>query len=459
MNDAPKTLVIIVTWNKKRYLLDLLDSLSSLDYPRRSLDILVVDNASSDGTVEALAGRKDITLLRNRENLGGTGGFNTGLAWAFAQPEGRYDFLWLLDNDVQVHRNALTALVALLRDNPDLAIAGSTMMQLDYPWRINEMGASFDRRRGVLKLHRHMEEIAAWKSLPLERLRTLDIDLGRHLPGCPKWRKVDYVAAASLLIRSEVARQAGLWDDFFIHFDDVEWCLRIARLGHGVAVSADSLIWHLSALSKVPSWILYYDNRNVLYLLEKHGEPGSVARTRRWIKLKALYYAVLGKQDLSRLHCRALQDFRKRVKGKSAIELDPVYRPLGELETLLSRPEIRKILIPWTVPTEGLDLPALLSRPGLTVDLLLSPDGTEAAWMNEVPGASKKRPPNRLRRWRAWLRRQPPYDLVLQSDYRPVPALSRLGRQVLFLNNESLSLRERPRLSSLIQALWTVALS
>ncbi len=462
MNETPKILVIIVTWNKKRYLLDLLDSLSLLAYPRQHLDILVVDNASTDGTVEALQERDDITLLRNPENLGGTGGFNTGLAWAFQQPEGRYDYLWLLDNDVQVHRNALTTLVALLKENPTIAVAGSTMMQLDYPWRINEMGASFDRKRGVLELHRHMEEIEPWKPLPVQRLRGMDIDLSKRLPKCPPWTRVDYVAAASLLIRTEVARQAGLWDDFFIHFDDVDWCLRIAEMGHGIAVSAASLIWHLSAISKVPSWILYYDNRNVLYLLEKHGAPGSVARTRRWIRLKALYYAALGKQDIARLHCQALRDFRRRVKGKQAIELDAVYQPIGHMEALLSRPEVKKVLIPWTLETESTDLPALLGRirdqkPDLEVDLLLPPRHHEAKWMQDIPWAKRMKPSgNRLLRWLSWLRWQPSYDVVLQSDYHPVPALSRWGRQVLFLNNDYLSLRDRPRFSILALILWEI---
>ena len=56
---------------------------------------------------------------------------------------------------------------------------------------------------------------------------------------------VDYVAAGSLLIRADVAKQAGIWRDYFIHFDDVEWCLRIGKMGHRVLASAKSLIWHL----------------------------------------------------------------------------------------------------------------------------------------------------------------------------------------------------------------------
>ncbi len=462
MNTPPKVLVIIVTWNKKDYVLDLLDSLFCLEYPRQALDILVVDNASTDGTVEALQARQDITLLRNQENLGGTGGFNTGLAWAFEQPGDRYDFLWLLDNDVQVHRNALTALEEVLTGNPEIAVAGSTMMQLDYPWRINEMGAFFDRRRGLLKLNRHMEEIVSWKPVPLGTLRTMDIDLSRELKHCPRWMKVDYVAAASLLIRTAVAREAGLWDDFFIHFDDVDWCLRIAQMGHGIAVTTASIIWHLSAISKVPSWVLYYDNRNVLYLLEKHGTPGSVSRTRRWIRLKALYYAVLGKRDISRLHCQALQDYRRQVKGKRPIELENCYRPIGELETLLLSQDANKILLPWTLEIETVNLPGIIARvqaqrPELEVEILIPPHEQTNDWAKRLPGATTRTlPKSKLMRWLHYLRWKPPYDLVLQSDYQPIPALSRLGRKILFVNNEYLSLRDKPRLGDITRILWEI---
>ncbi|OQW94160.1 MAG: hypothetical protein BWK79_07335, partial [Beggiatoa sp. IS2] len=119
MTTTPKILIIIVTWNKKNYVLDLLASLAMQDYPIESIDVLVIDNASTDGTSEAITSQfPQVKLLCNKENLGGTGGFNTGLQWAFAQPLDYYEYLWLLDNDVLVHQQALSALVALLESKP-----------------------------------------------------------------------------------------------------------------------------------------------------------------------------------------------------------------------------------------------------------------------------------------------------------------------------------------------------
>ena len=144
-------------------------SLSTLLYPKSDIDILLVDNASTDETLmEVSKIYPDVITIYNKENLGGTGGFNTGLEWAFAQPDGKYEYLWLLDNDVVVNKSALAELVSLLQKNEDAAIAGSSMMQLDYPWRINEIGSFYDREKGALIFNFHGMSIDAWKGKPVE---------------------------------------------------------------------------------------------------------------------------------------------------------------------------------------------------------------------------------------------------------------------------------------------------
>ncbi len=458
MNSLPSILVIIVTWNKKEYVTDLLDSLLKLSYPQEHIDIVVVDNASSDGTVDLLNEQyKHIHLIANTENLGGCGGFNTGLAWAFEQPEDKYDYLWLLDNDVQVHKDALKELVTLLRNNSDVAIAGSTMMQLTYPWRINEMGAHVDRKRGRLLLNRHREDVDDFREKPLEELLGAEIDLSRHLKDCSPWKKVDYVAAASLLIRAPVAKEAGLWEDFFIHFDDVEWCLRIAEMGHGIAVSARSIIWHLPAENKEPTWILYYDNRNVLYLLEKHGGAVAVRDTRRWILKKCVYYALLGKQDLSRLILQAIQDFDERKFGKKEIVLDDCYQDVATVESIINQAHIKRILLPWTIDLQECGLEEIVSRvmmerSDLQVDYLLPATFMKESSKEPLSGAvSLSMPDGKIARIVKYCFLRGRYDLVFQSDYRPILPLSWVGKQLLFVNYEGISVRAVPRIIDLLQ--------
>jgi GT2 family glycosyltransferase len=459
MKSAAKILIIIVTWNKKEYVIDLLKSLSSLSFPEKQLDILVIDNASNDGTVEALKTEfKHIKLIQNAENIGGTGGFNTGLGWAFEQPESKYDFLWLLDNDVVVHKDALTELVIELEENPEVAIAGSTMMQLDFPWRINEMGAFVDRGSGRLIFNRHHEEIPRWQGKPFKELLNDDADLSQQLMYCQNSMDVDYVAAASLLIRAPAAKKAGLWMDFFIHFDDVEWCLRIAKAGHRIVVSAKSLIWHVSAIAKVPSWVLYYDNRNVLYLLEKHSDKTAIKNTTRQILKKTLYYRLLGKNDLAELHLQAIDDYKQRITGKKDIQLPHKFQQISEASSIFEDPDIKSIIIPWTVRLQATTLQhelisVMRKRPELKVFYIVPPpklDYPGCQFPNSIPVFVPK---FSLLRYFKYYRIRNQFDLALQSDYQPILPLSWIANRNLFVNDENICLRPKPNLKEIVTAL------
>ena len=315
--EEPKILVIAVTFNKKEYVANLLKSLKEIDY--KNFVVIVVDNASTDGTAEYLAGHfPDVIVIRNSENRGGSGGFNTGLQYAFKQ-EG-YEYYWLLDNDVIVSRNALEHLVTTLQKDKDIAIAGSQMCQLDNPEVTNEVGAYVDFHNGHLVLNRH-----------LTRKRN-------NVAGI---FDVDYVAAASMLVRADVAKKAGLWEDFFIHFDDVDWCLRIKKMGYKIVGVAESVIWHLSAAEKPITWQQYYDVRNMLYLLSKHASKRDVARFGRRKCLQAIYTELKGSTPVAEIILDALDDFCKGKKGKKVFNLPEHVKE----ETLKSRHPSKDVLV------------------------------------------------------------------------------------------------------------------
>ncbi len=463
MEHRASILVIIVTWNKQSYVVDLLNSLKKIHYHQEYLDIVVVDNASTDGTVEYLKTHfPEILLVENEENLGGTGGFNTGLSYAFSQPESRYDYLWLLDNDVIVHPDTLSELVQVLEEERDVALAGSTMMQLTVPHRINEMGAFVDMDRGSLLLNRHLEDVKGLQGQSIADIQKNPVDLSRYLKNCQSRMDVEYVAAASLLVRAEVAKAAKVWDDFFIHFDDVEWCLRIAKLGYRIVVSAKSLIWHLPADHKVPTWILYYDNRNVLYMLEKHATNQSVEITKKWIKKKSLYYYILGKSDLAALHLKALDDYGQQKKGKSETVLDDCYYPLSELGEVVRKAGFRRILVPWTVDLQMIDLQKYLiherkKQKGLEIIYLAPPPTLKDELVRQIPHAGiLHTPANRIKRLFFYFRLRNSFDLILQSDYKQSIPLNLFSKDVLYCNIEGMSLRKRPSFVSLLRYIKTL---
>ena len=93
-------------YEKKNYVLDLLISLRGIHYD--NYQIVVVDNASTDGSVETIRSQfPNVDLIVNSKNLGGTGGFNTGIRYVLKK--GGFKYVWLLDNDAEVEDGSSSA--------------------------------------------------------------------------------------------------------------------------------------------------------------------------------------------------------------------------------------------------------------------------------------------------------------------------------------------------------------
>lgn len=335
----PRVGVVIVTWNRKDYVLRLLDTLSSNAYP--NWQVLVVDNASTDGSAEAIKARHPwARCVVSAVNLGGSGGFNTGLT-VFLD-EGGYDYIWLLDNDVEVEPGALEVLVEALESDRTAAVAGSHMIQLDNDQTTNEIGADCNLDDGRLELCLHGSRQWFHRSEVYE---------------------VDYVAACSMLVRFDVMKKVGIMTDYFIHFDDVDWCLRFKEAGYRTIACAASRIRHLSGRSKRVTWILYYDVRNMLYLQERHGEFGRLFFIRAFAKAMGRgirdefsgksYYCRLSElgwrdflrgktgrgEDMPVLQVKPAAEVIKRIMGepgKIVFTLEPLIRPLHTPENMQS---------------------------------------------------------------------------------------------------------------------------
>ncbi|MBF0375854.1 MAG: glycosyltransferase family 2 protein [Desulfamplus sp.] len=448
----PKILIIIVTWDKEEYVLNLLESIETLIYEKEHFDILLIDNASTDNTVLRVSKEyPKVKLICNKENLGGTGGFNTGLKWASEQPDGKYDYLWLLDNDVVVNKHALIELVNLLEQNRDAAIAGSSMMQLDYPWRINEIGSYYNKANGSLIFNFHFMPVEKWRGTSMEELLKLPHDLSDFIPDFKPYIDVDYVAAASMLVRADVAKKAGIWNDFFIHFDDVEWCLRIGAMGYRVLASCRSIIWHLSSAAKIPTWVLYYDTRNSLSVMKKHGDKGYlIDKAVNYELKKAFYYALIGRLELANIIVDGVDDFANGITGKRNIKLPAMlnHREQHYSELPFMDIKVKKILIPWTVNMIATGLQEILvrvklQRPELQIDFMKvsgMPEIIQFPKAHFIVISSK-----RFIRYINYLKLRDKYDLILQSEYQRIIGLSLIGGKIMFISNTNYCIRNSPK--------------
>ena len=311
-----KVATVIVTWNKLDYVSSLLADINKLDLHNIELDIYVVDNASTDGTQAYIEQNyPKVKVLQTGSNLGGSGGFSHGLQ---VVDKLEYDYLWLLDNDVRLDTLALKPLVETLQTYPEIGLVGSQIHKLDEPNIIQEIGSFINPVKAHIKTNFGNYSITEIK------------DTLENQP----YFAVDVCAAAALLVRCEVVRQIGVFEDYFLHFDDVEWCLRAKKASWVVAANPASIVWHTSPDFKCRPWISYYDERNLCYCWQKH-QPDFVLK-RVWVSLpRLIYYAATGRYFLSKVSIQGFQDFINGIRGKM-----PGTLPYKEysLEEILDKP-------------------------------------------------------------------------------------------------------------------------
>ena len=207
---------VVLTYNRKALLLECLRALVAQTRPVER--IVVVDNASTDGTPEAVraAGLGErVELVRLERNLGSSGGFHRGIAVA---REGDADWLWVMDDDAEPLPDALERLLAApAAADPGTAVLATAVVDPD--------GAIEARvQRGFFR--------GRMRPLPREA----------YVPGTAP--EVDYVSFVGMLVRGDCARATDPPKaDFFIWGDDLEYCLRLRRCG-AIRVVPEAVVIH-----------------------------------------------------------------------------------------------------------------------------------------------------------------------------------------------------------------------
>ncbi len=245
--DSVPIAVLIVNWNKEKDVLNLLSDLRKIII--NSFDIFVVDNASTDQSVGSIKKKyPGVMVFQNQENLGGTGGFNSGLE--IISQESQYEYIWLLDNDARITDTTLQTLIRTMDEDKNIGVAGSRIQDIDAPEMVVETGANFCwDRMGVIPINRNK------RGNPTQTIL------------------VDYVAICSALVRVSAMKTAGIMDHrFFLYWDDMEWGLRFKKQGYKVVAVGKSIAYHGSFTERDRGAVTthYYGTRNALLTYSKH---------------------------------------------------------------------------------------------------------------------------------------------------------------------------------------------
>lgn len=226
----PRLSAIVVSWNTRDVLRECLGALQA--HLPDDHELLVVDNASTDGSAEMVAAEfPETRLLRHARNLGFGAGANAGMAAS------RGRFLLLLNSDAWPLDDGLARLVARLEAQPDVGLVGPRIVLPD--GRLQASARRFPSLGRLLLselwLHRLLPRRAA-----AERL------LG-HYWDHAEARDADWLVGACLLLRREVFERTGGFDaQVFMYGEEVEWCRRIRAAGFRIVFDPAASVRHLN---------------------------------------------------------------------------------------------------------------------------------------------------------------------------------------------------------------------
>jgi hypothetical protein len=253
-----KVVAVVLSWNGREDTLACLRSLSGED-----LEVVVVDNASEDGTAEAVTGAE---VIRNERNLGYAGGMNVGIRRAL---ERGADAVLLLNNDVEVEPGAVAALGEAL---DGAGAVCPVIVFADDPDRVWYSGARYDPRRGYN---------------------------GRHRTDPPGGVvETERICGAAVLVPREALERVGDFDErLFAYVEDADWSLRARAQGLRLLVEPRARVRHKVSAStggEGSDSALYYSTRNTLAVAERHAPLGRLGTRRR----RAAVLAAHGAQAL-----------------------------------------------------------------------------------------------------------------------------------------------------------------
>lgn len=262
-----KVSIIVVNWNGKKHLQYCLPSLKKLNYP--NYEVLLVDNASTDGSIEFVKKYHPwVKLIANKENLGYVGGNNLGMD----KSDGNY--VLVLNNDTEVTPDFLKFLVEDMEKDPQVACVQPKMLCRKDKKLLDVMG-SFMTDTGFLYHYGFLQDAS--------------------LPRFNRQREIFSAKGSCILLRNDLLEKMGKFDDdYFIFFEETDLCYRYWLAGFKVIYEPRAVIYHEGAGDTAGRFAderrIYLALKNRIDSYIKNMEPLNLFR---YLVTLALFYLII----------------------------------------------------------------------------------------------------------------------------------------------------------------------
>lgn len=239
--------IIVLNWNGKEDTVKCLESLQKIPH----VQIILVDNGSTDGSQSHFKTHfPECTLIETGENLGYAGGNNVGIEYGLKQG---LEFFLILNNDTIVDPDIVHAFLEEFKEYPNAGILGGKIYLMSEPKRLDHLGGRWNSKD--LKFdyvgYRELDDRKLWDD-PLE---------------------LDYVCGAAIMVRREVFEKIGLFESqFFLFWEETDFCFRAKRAGFSVMSCPKALVWHKVSASFTGGkpHAAYFFWRNRLFWIERN---------------------------------------------------------------------------------------------------------------------------------------------------------------------------------------------
>jgi len=294
----PSVAIITVNTDGGLFLPEFLASLRDVTYPNFAL--IVVDNGSKDNSLQTLAKLwPEAVVIRNKSNLGFTGGSNRGIAYCLRQG---FDYVLFLNSDIRMEPDFLERLVDA---SDERTLTAPKTYLYHHPGRLDDSVGEFNWSRGV------------WKRRILGSVPT---------PAFDTPRKIGNANLSCLLVPAPALADIGPLDEkFFVYYDDTDFVRRAYDKGYRVWFRPESVIYHRKGATiggPMNPFGLYYLTRNRPYLIHKHTRS-RIKLVRFWAyyltgrMARVVLWTLRRRPDLSRAILRGLSDYFRGRMGKT----------------------------------------------------------------------------------------------------------------------------------------------
>jgi GT2 family glycosyltransferase len=252
---------VILNTNRRQDTLECLDSLAANGYENHS--IIVLDNASTDGSADAIRSmHPSVRVLPLSQNFGYAGNNNVGIEAALADGA---DWVFVLNEDTILAPDCIARLVDAGERDQRIGIVGPMVYHHNEQNVIQSAGGKLSRDWTAF----HLGENA--------------LDEGQFAETHP----VDWISGCAILVRRPVIEDVGMIDARYFYFwEETEWCLRAGRAGWEIVHVPEAKLWHKGVQRdyRPKPTVTYYATRNRLMTLAKHHAPVAV-RLRAWLQI------------------------------------------------------------------------------------------------------------------------------------------------------------------------------